>query len=146
MHFGKTLFSGSKFIFWALSPFLVAFSAFIGWFAYQHPTPEPLMITMFVAFGVGPLLLVLGLYRNVRNRWASRIVTAMVFLLYLAYFLDEVLNSGQPFILFDYSPGHNPWKAFNGLMVIGFPCLVYTIFGKFWEKDEEVDLKTDMEF
>lgn len=146
MHFGKTLFSGSRFIFWALSPFLLAFSAFIGWFAYQHPASDPLMITMFVALGMGPLLLVLGLYRNIRNRWASRIVTGLVFLLYLAYFLDEYFNSGQPFIMFDDNSGNNPWKAFKGLTVIGFPCLVYTLFGKFWESDAEVDAKLDKTF
>ena len=75
------------------------------------------------------LLLILGLYDPKRFWRAAQGATGIVFLAYLA---DEVA-SGKP-----WTPGprteDTPLNALRGLVVIGVPCLIYTIRGTFGKK------------
>ncbi len=118
--FGEVLFSGSRFIFRALFPFLILFAIIMTLTVDQWSTERAILVVGADALA---LLLVLALYSPTRFWWAARGVTAIVFALYLAYFIDEVHNGN----LFKNSW----WHASDGLFVIGVPCLLYTIFGRF---------------
>jgi hypothetical protein len=129
--FGKTLFSGSKFIFWALAPFIVIFLLMM---TILMPILIPkwnlwIGILIAVAWVVG-ISLIIGMSNPTRFSWAFRIVTAMVFVLYLGYALYELKEHNWRLVR-PYSTGEsNPVNALLGLTIIGIPCLIYTILGR----------------
>jgi hypothetical protein len=129
--FGEVLFSGSRFLFRALSPILILFAIIITLTVDHWSTERAILVVSADALA---LLLVLALYSPTRFWWAARGVTAIVFALYLAYSIDEVRNGKLS--------QDSWWDAARGLLVIGVPCLLYTIFGRFRrratpEKDSE---------
>ena len=127
--FGKTLFSGSRFIFWTLSPFLILFIIVMplsttGWTV----TKAILIISMDAA----ALLLIIGLYNTEKFWWALRGVTAIAFCAYLAYLVEELTHSR--ITLKGLLTGDSPWEVVKTFMGIGIPCLLYTLIGKFSRK------------
>jgi hypothetical protein len=127
--FVDTLFSGSRFIFWALAPLSFVCAVLISWKEDSWFSTSGLIV---VTLDVLVLLLILGLYDPKLFWWAARGATGIVFLAYLAYLADEVA-SGKP-----WTPGprteDTPFNALRGLVVIGVPCLIYTIRGTFGKK------------
>jgi hypothetical protein len=136
-HFGKVLFSGSRFIFWALSPFLLLFVVVMPLMVDSwSPKSNPLVFGLDVC----ALLLILALYDPKRFWWAGRGVTGIVFVAFLAYLADEV-HSGKPLRIGFRSEG-TPLNALLGLIFIGLPCLRYTLAGRF-RSDDESDSGSD---
>jgi hypothetical protein len=129
---GDVLFNGSRFIFWALSPFLVFLIVGMpllvdGWWPWSN----------ILVFGLDAIaaLLLLALYDNKRFWWASRGVTGVVFLAYLGYLVDES-RSGKPWRLGPRSE-ESPVDALLGLLIIGLPSLRYTLAGRFsWDRHQ----------
>src|SRR4051794_8841077 len=112
--FGNTLFSGSRFIFWSLGPVLLLGGlAFLGLAAWPPPGAGLTSRIGAALLGLFCLICVPVLYNPARFWVASRVVTGTVFLAYLAYFISD------------------PLKATRGLLVIGLPCLWWTLFGRF---------------
>jgi hypothetical protein len=66
----------------------------------------------------------------------GRGVTGIVFVAFLAYLADEV-RSGKPW-RFGSRGEETPLDALLGLIIIGLPCLRYTLVGRFGS-DDEVD-------
>jgi hypothetical protein len=125
-HFGKVLFSGSRFIFWTLGPFLLLFVVVMpltvdSW----SPTSNPLVFGLDLC----ALLLILALYDRKRFWWAGRGVTGIVFVVFLAYLADEI-HGGKPW-RFGSRGEETPLDALLGLIFIGLPCLRYTLTGRF---------------
>ena len=133
-NFGKTLFSGSRLIFRSLAPFLLLF-AIVMPLVVDHWTLRSIVV-MF-AMEVCTLLLVLGLFDPQRFDWAFRGVTAIVFLAYLAYFIDEFCFSDQSFSWSGRRSDTSPRNAFFGFIFIGAPSLWYTLTGRWTLRKEE---------
>jgi hypothetical protein len=125
-HFGKTLFNGSRFIFWALGPVLTLFAIVLPLYI-----PKWSIETAIVVIGVdaGVILLVVGLYNTKKFWWALRGVTAIVFFAYLAYLLDEFIRGH--FTLAGLFTGDLPVEVLKTFIQIGIPCLLYALIGKF---------------
>lgn len=128
--FGNTLFSGSRFIFWPLGVVLIVGGvSFFGLALWAFPeTPQQIGSVVVGAFC---LLLAVGLGNPQRFRLLSRVITGLVFGLYLIY----VLLEWRPW--FAQGPRHGadvlarPLRSITGMMVIGLPSLYWTIFGRF---------------
>lgn len=140
--FGKTLFSGSRFVFWTLAPFLILFAIVM-----PLSTTDWNAIKVIVVSGMDltAVLLVFGLYDTRRFWLALRCVTFIVFCGYLAYLVDEIIvNKGSATYQGIFS-GDQPWRAIEGFIGIGIPCFVYTVFGRFSRKetDDDKDVKKE---
>lgn len=83
----KVLFSGSRFIFWALAPLLILCAVVLS--LNTNPS-SPLHVAVLILADAFILLLVIGLYNPRRNHWALRCVTGVVFVAYLGYWIDEL--------------------------------------------------------
>jgi len=133
--FGKTLFSGGRFIFWALVPFIVIFLIVTPLLVDKWTSNITAMLVGFWIVGVS---LILGLYNPVRFRWALRVVSALIFLLYVAYSFSALQESHWK-LKKPHSRGEaNPVNALTGLVVVGGPALIYALLGRFTlRKDDE---------
>lgn len=127
--FGKTLFGGSRFIFWALVPILLFCGAVLPFLVAEWTAPRVIFVSVVEAF---LLCLILGLYKPQRFRWATRCATGVAFCVYLAYLVDEVFLRSKSAGVFSGSRSEaSPRNAVAGFIAIGLPCLWYTIFGRF---------------
>jgi hypothetical protein len=128
-NFGETLFGGSPFVRWALSPFLVLFAVLMP-FLIPGWTPTRVAITVGIEFMC--LALLAGFWLPAKfGHWAFRILTGLVFLGYLTYLIDQFFVSEAPFKLVQARSEASPQNALLGFMVVGLPCLWYSIFGRF---------------
>jgi hypothetical protein len=132
--FGKTLFGGSRFIFWALAPVLLLCGAGLPFLVEWWSAWRVLFVTLVEALLIS---FVLGLYDPVRFRWATRCVTGAVFCVYLAYAFDKVFLNGEGAGgVFGGRAEASPQNAVAGFIAIGLPCLWYTVFGRFTRRDK----------
>jgi hypothetical protein len=144
--FGRTLFNGSKFIFWTLSPFILIFLIAMT-FIIPIVVPEfnwKYIIGIVIAWIAG-VSLILGLFNPEKYSFCLRIVTGLVFVFYCIYALYELM---EHYGILEGAESHNepsPKSALLGLMVIGIPSLVFTIFGRF-SSDEKVLNNTHFEY
>jgi hypothetical protein len=123
--FGDVLFSGSRFIFWALCPFLVFFIVGMPLLVDDWWPWSSFLVFMLDAIAA---LFLLALYDVKRFWWAARATTAVVFLLCVLLFVHDVLE-GKPW-RFGARPG-NLVGELLGLLTVGLPCLRYTLLGRF---------------
>jgi hypothetical protein len=126
--FGKVLFSGSRFIFWSLAPFLILFAIVMpfsvnGWTATK--------IILVGVSDIAALLLVLGLWNPNRFRWALRCVAAIVFGVCLTAIIEEIFLSGKRFTIGAIISGDAQLGALKGFIFLGASCLIYTLLGRF---------------
>ena len=135
--FGKTLFGGSPFIRWALSPFLLLFAVVM-----------PLLVDKWTgksAVALGGLeffclALLAGFWLPGRlGRFCFRCLGGGVFVASVAYLIFEFFFSETPLRLVEDRGQPSPRKALTGFVIIGLPSLWYAIFGRFaWrESDRE---------
>jgi hypothetical protein len=130
--FGDTFVSGSRFLFWAISPFLLVGGwCFFGlaWWPIGDNGPP----ARFVNAGLGLFcwLLILFLYHPERFWLAGRIITGTVFLVYLAYLISEWVWDAQDLGIGKPRSSATPLNATLGFLIIGLPCLWWTLFGRF---------------
>jgi hypothetical protein len=128
--FGETLFGGSAFIRWTLTPVLIAFAVWIPLAAPELDGTKLLLVSGLVA---AALALLAGLWLPERfGRVAFRLLAGLVFAAYAAYFLVEYISwqrgapvwagrRSQPSLL----------SALMGLVAIGLPALLYAWKGRF---------------
>ena len=124
--FGNTLFSGSRFIFWALAPVLTLFAIVLPLSIVEWKVAT---IIVVIAVDAAAILLVIGLYNTNKFWWALRGVTAIVFFGYLAYLVDELIH-GQ-FTLTALLSGDSAAGVLKTFIQIGIPCFLYAAIGKF---------------
>jgi hypothetical protein len=121
----RVLFRGSRFIFWALAPVLIL-GALVLSASVDYSSPIRLSVVVF-ADSIA-LLLVLGLHNPRRNQWALRCVTGLVFAAYMAYLVEEI-REGKPLRLVGTRAQESLRNAILGLIVIGWPCIKFTLMG-----------------
>jgi hypothetical protein len=125
--FGKTLFSGSRFIFWSLAPVLLLFAVGLPfWIRARTLKSLALMLVLEAA----TLLLLLVLYDPQRFNWAARLTTALVFCLCLAFFISELWLSHQPRLKTGGGTDYSLETPLTALTSLGLPCLWYAVFGR----------------
>ncbi len=129
--FGQVLFSGSRFIFWALSPFLL-FLVIVVTVSQHSWTPQSIAIV--AGLDLCAILLTFALYDPKRFRWAGRAAAGIVFIAYCLYLLDRGL-AGKKWVPTRRSE-ESPWNSLAGLIVIGLPCLRFLVLGRFGRKHE----------
>ena len=126
--FGRTLFGGSRFVFWAITPCILLFLIVMP-FLVPHWNSQ--IIGMLLAFWVIGIALILGMFNPVRFGWALRIVSGVVFVAYAAYLVAELMEGNGKLTMPGSRGEANPVNAILGLLVIGFPALMYTLSGRF---------------
>jgi hypothetical protein len=150
---GKTVFGGSRFVFWALTPFVVLFLITITTLALMPGSRFglPALVMLVISWLVG-LSLIVGMWNPARFGWGLRIVAAVVFLLYLAYVISELNDHYWHWWKWDATDASDrtsPFMAICGLAAIGFPALLYAVLGRFtlrpevWEDEEQSDFGDD---
>jgi hypothetical protein len=65
------------------------------------------------------------------GRWAFRVLAGLVFLGYSTYLIDQSFFSEAPFKLVEARGKASPRNALLGFVVIGLPCLWFSLFGRF---------------
>jgi hypothetical protein len=139
--FGQSLFGGSTFIRWTVGPAIVVFLAAMPLLVPQWNVKTALMIGGFYALGIP---MVLGLFIPDWRRVSFRIVAGLVFVLYFAYSLSELKEHDWQLTRPRSRGEANPVNALIGLAVIGGPCLMYALLGRFkWKKEEEVEVSEE---
>lgn len=126
LKFGEVLFRGSRFVFWALSPFLaflvVGMPLLVdGWWPWSN-------ILVFALDAIA-ILLLFALYDVKRFWWAARGVTGIVFLAVFVFLIDDI-RGGKPW-RFDPRSEKSIVEALLAVFFIGWPSLRYTISGRF---------------
>lgn len=143
--FGDTAFSGSRFIFWAIAPILLISGLTLPFLLGDW---NPTKIIVCATWCACSLLAIPALYDARKFWWAARSVTGLIVLAYGWYIVDEFFFSDHDFGLIGPTSDSSPRNAIWGFLVIGLPCLWYTIFGRFslspendsWEDfDDEVE-------
>ena len=125
--FGNTLFSGSPFIYWTLAPILLFSGAFLSFVVEDRLSVRGLMV---IWLQIAIIMLVLVLTDPKRFHWAARCLTGMIFLSYTGYLVNQVWGREQLMTVAGRSES-SPLNAIMGLVVIGLPCLWYTVKGRF---------------
>lgn len=93
--FGQTLFSGSRFIRWALSPFVLLFAILMPVLIDQW---TPVSVAIMIVMELMCLALLAGFWLAARiGHWAFRCLAGLVFLGYAAYLIDEFFFTAAPF-------------------------------------------------
>ena len=124
--FGRTLFGGSRFLFWSLAPLLLLFALVMALLVSDWTSRRGLFAAVLI---VAALLLVLQLYDRTRFHWAGRLLAGIVFLAYLGYLTHELMTEGMA-SLSPRSRGASAFKAMVGLLVIGTPAALYACLGR----------------
>ena len=137
MKFGEHLFSGSRFIFWSLTPFLLGFVVSMPLMIEKWNLS---IIILVIAMEIPALCLALGLYDTIRFRWALRIATGMVFAIYSWYLVDMWVLSDKEFKLIVSRSEASPMTSLLGFVIIGIPSLIFTLKGRFTLEPMDDDL------
>lgn len=138
--FGDVLLGGSRFVFWTLGPLMLCLALFMALMAYVRFSANDLQ-TGFLFLGCSLIAscLFLALLNGPRFWWAGRFVMLSVFSAYSWYLLDTWLIHPKPIEIGGPRSSATPWNALCGLVIIGFPCLCYTLRGRFTWREPPSD-------
>ena len=140
-NYGETLFGGSGFIRWSLTPFVLLFAALMPLLINQW-TPAGCVVMAFMEFLCVALLA--GFWLPARfGHWAFRILAGLVFLAYVGYLIHESCFTDVPFKIFESDRKASPRNALLGFFIIGLPALWYALFGRFTFQKPESKVETD---
>jgi hypothetical protein len=133
--FGRTLYSGSKFLFWTIAPFLLLFMLAIGVLVSDWTSRRGFISILLI--GAAALLL-LKLYDPGRFYLAGRVLAGLVALAYIWYLVAELAAEGVA-SLSPRSGGASAFKAILGLLVIGIPSGLYALAGRWTFRSTAAD-------
>lgn len=130
-NFGETLFGGSSFVRWTLTPVLIAFAI---WMPLAVPELDGTKLVIVSGLLVVALALLAGFWLPRRFGVAAfRLVCAIIFLAYAAYLFSECrawLSGDKTFSVGRRSES-TPLNALMGMVIIGLPALLYAWKGRF---------------
>ena len=133
--FGQTLFGGSPFIRFMLTPCVLIFAIF---FPFALDDWTWLKALLLVGMELGCVALLAGLWLPARwGQWAFRVLASLVFLAYAAYLIYEFYFSHHKFHLTGHRSEASRDNALRGFIIIGLPCLWFAIFGRLSFKPAE---------
>lgn len=78
------------------------------------------------------LLISLAFGWPARFHWAGRVLGGILFLVYAAYLLDELIRHPESLRPGTSTSATTAWNALRGLIVFGLPGLWYAIRGRLW--------------
>jgi membrane-bound ClpP family serine protease len=133
-----TRFGGSRFLFWALAPFLLAFAVVMAFMVSDWTSGAGAGIALLIT---GAMLLVLKLYDTEQFDWAGRVVAGLVFVAYVSYLVHELATEGVPDHLPRSPAEASPVNALLGLLVIGIPGLLYAVRGRFGARRDLMEVQ-----
>jgi len=136
-NFGRTLFGGSRFIFWCVGPLvlLCGLGGVIG-AAFALASKDWKAGTALLLLGVSGVCLFLALLNSKRFLWAARVVTGIVALCYVLYFAETYFVEKRVLVPSQTKSEATPWNAIMGFIVIGLPCIWFTVRGRFRNGEE----------
>lgn len=129
--FGSTLFSGSRFVRWSLTPVLVVFAVY---FPFTLKEWDISKIIILLGLELIALTLLAGFWLPRRlGIVAFRLLCGIIFLAYAAYLFSEcrLWLLGERTFSDNPRTASTPLNAFLGLVVIGLPALRYAWRGRF---------------
>ncbi len=127
--FGQTLFGGSPFIRWALTPFVLLFAISMPLLMEEW---TPTRVALMVGVELVCLSLLAGFWLPSRlGHWAFRGLSDLVFLAYAAYVVDMFFLKDQPGVSSGRRSDASPLNALLGFVVIGLPALWFALKGRF---------------
>ena len=143
-HFGSTLFSGSSLVRWTLVPVLIVCVILFGVVLVGAVLARELVPALVsIVLIVGCLSMAVALIFP-QCRWAVRLVTGLVFVAYLSYLIYEWGFDQQEGIGHQSGRGQaNPQNALLGFIIIGLPCLWYTVLGRFTLRPQKNELEAE---
>ncbi len=130
-NFSETLFGGSAFIRWTLTPVLVAFAIWMPLSVTELDGEKLLLMAGLVTVA---LALLAGFWLPKRfSAMAFRLVCAIIFLVYAAYLFSECRAwlSGEKALSSGGRGASSPLNALLGMLIIGLPALLYAWRGRF---------------
>ena len=137
----EEFFTPSRFKRWTLVPVLVAFAVIL---------PLDMEWTPVRAVVVGTLSALALLYAAAllwprRCAWAGRAAAAIVFLAFVAYFVDEWIVQDEPLRVPRRGSESSPGNALIGSIVIGLPALLFALRRRrpSWEEPEPMEADED---
>jgi hypothetical protein len=140
-NFGQTLFGGSRFVRLALSPFVVLFAVVMPFIIVKW---TPLAVAIMVVMELLCVALLFGFWMPPRlGRWAFRILTGMIFLGYFGYVIYEFFFTMIPFRVALHRGEASPFNALLGFVIIGLPCLWYSLLGRFTPRTPKYNVGID---
>jgi len=133
-NFGETLFGGSAFVRWTLTPFVLLFAFLM---PLMIPGWTPTRVALTAGIELMCLALLAGFWLPARfGHWAFRGLAGLVFLFYSIYLVNQVFFGDAPFKLIEGRAGASPRNALLGFIVIGLPCFWFALFGKFTARNQ----------
>jgi len=139
--FGSTLFNASPFIRWTISPFVFLTMVVLP-LTIPSFTPKA-VLSMTVLELIGMFLLLSMWTKGKIQKIAFRIVTGFVVIVYASYLIYEFFYSGHSLNDTGSSSEASPKNSLLGFIIIGLPCLWFTIFGRFTLSPAPEIIKTD---
>ena len=107
---------------------LLACAAAIVPLAIEDWTPARVLFACaWAAFCIAAMLVLCDLKRF---GWATRIVTAVLFVACTSYLIYEWFFTDHPFVLFQSRGESSPRNALLAFISVGLPSLWYTVFGR----------------
>lgn len=131
--FGTTLFGGSRFVRWSLTPVILFFALWMPTMTHNMTAHGiPALIGMEILFAA--MLGGFWLPENI-GRWCFRFVTGVVFVIYLVAVIDAFTSAKHAPTGGDVSQ-QSPYTLLWGFIIIGLPSLWYTLTGRFSLRSE----------
>lgn len=125
--FAQSLFSGSPFLRWTLGT--VALSGAVG-FPIMFIEARGVAWATLLALETLLILLLVAMIAPTRCAWAGRALTGIVFLAYVAYFVNAVWTDPSGLNPANDRGVSSAFNALLGLVIIGLPSLKYALSGR----------------
>jgi hypothetical protein len=117
-----------KVIFWVVAPLAVAAAVVL---AVADPFRSPQALAVTATIDIALALLLLALWDPNRNLWAGRTLAAMIFSAYVAYLAGAIVSPARHSGGRERHVADSVVPALGGLVLIGWPALMFALFGRF---------------
>jgi hypothetical protein len=135
--FGQTLFGGSPFIRWTLTPCVLLFALSMPLLMEER---TPAKVALLVGVELVCLTYLAGLWLPPRlGHWAFRGLAGLIFLAYAAYAVDVSFFKGKRAATSARRGAASPLNAWLGFAVIGLPALWFALKGRLTIRSEPTD-------
>jgi hypothetical protein len=137
--FGDTLFGGTALVRWALTPCVLIFGIAM---PFLIPEWTPPRVAMMLVIELVCLALLGGFWLPARvGHWCFRAVSGVVFMMYAAYLIDQLLFANKPIGVAGGRGAASPINAVVGFVMIGLPSLWFALLGRFRIFRDQVSLE-----
>jgi Na+/proline symporter len=139
----RPMLGASGFVRWSLSPLVLLFALLMP-LLIEEWTPIGIVIMGGMALACLALLAGFWLPAHI-GRWAFRVLAGLIFAAYASYLIHEFLFTDKQFKIVQSRGQASPRNALLGFVIIGLPCLMYAVLGRFTLKPPEPESESDMD-